>query len=530
MVNFNFGLGGLMGDDKKKDDNANPVDDNATAQDDSTQPDTSQQDTAQQDAVVSADETLTEPVAETSAEESAENSADENPAAPRKAVANFDSTDESTGEVAEETATEETPAKEEGANEPVFDTGETASEETAEANPFATDTPVAEEATTETSGITNQADEESWLNNDDSSEPVSLDAETPAMPTFGQPTDETPAESSEEAVSDEATAETSETADTPAMPDFTPAPAAVEEPTETMEAENTVDENPAKNEENPFPEPAVPVVEGNSTEPTAPASNEPFIPAVPKAQTSILETPAVENKEEAKEESALPEIPTFGQPADETPVKTTDENPAAPRKAVANLAETTETPAPKVPDFLSGANNDTAESSTNDLFATTDEPVAEENPLAPAPMATIGEVEATSPAETLSDEDFGLTETAENDLGVNTSQDDTQGDDDDAQSFAEKMTKNPVATLEEFKKSITKFAEEHNSKIEEYNQQIAELKAKIREEKHILREEQKKSAKILEDLNNLVANFSQTKPIKKKAPKKVNNHKFTAKK
>ena len=527
MVNFNFGLGGLMGgdDDKKDASNTNPVGDNSTTQDDSAQADNS---------AVSADETTTPVVNQDVVAETSETSADENPA-------NLDETTKN--------------SEPEAATEPVFDGGDQAPADdspfvdepvssesadlasSAEETPSETaETPAAENFagnsdTTETAdigGLSTQNEEEAWLNDEAPTEPVTLDAETPAMPTFGQPTDETPAETTEEA-----TTETAEIADTPVMPDFAPAPATeevaetpVEAPAEAVETETAVDENPAKNEANPFPEAAVPAVEENSTEPTAPASTAPFIPAVPKAQTSILETPAEENKEEVKEESALPEIPTFGQPADETPAKTTDENPA-------NLAETTETPAPEVPDFLSGANNDTAESSTDDLFATTDEPVAEENPLAPAPMATIGEVEETSPAETLSDEDFGLTETAENDLGGNTSQDDAQGDDDDdddAQNLAKKMTKNPVATLEELKKGISEFVESHNSKIEEYNQQIAELKAKIREEKHILREEQKKSAKILEDLNNLVANFSQTKTIKKKAPKKVNNHKFTVKK
>ena len=77
----------------------------------------------------------------------------------------------------------------------------------------------------------------------------------------------------------------------------------------------------------------------------------------------------------------------------------------------------------------------------------------------------------------------------------------------------------------ELKNGITQFIETHNSKIAEYNEQIAALKAKIREEKHILKEEQKKSAKILTDLNELVASFSATSSIKKKMNKKATKEK-----
>lgn len=284
-----------------------------------------------------------------------------------------------------------------------------------------------------------------------------------------------------EKVSDENFAEIS--GEPAPLPQFGEAPAAPEskadEPVaEVPVAELSTENPPVSVEKSASIENSTPL----STENTTPEANpfpEAAVPVVEKVKPTTNKIvspiiPEIPRKNEAQTEieidASAPEIPTFGQPEKTEPV--------VEEVVVPNFA--TETP----------ANND------KDLFAPAEE-IPSIDPLAPTAIATIG--------------------------GSGTTQDDDN--DDDEQNSIESA--DPVDTLEKFKNGVTTFVKDHNDKIKEYKKQITDLNKKIREEKNILKNKQQKSAKILEDLNTLVANFSTTSPIKKKVPKKINKEKVS---
>ncbi len=501
MVHFNFGLGGLMiGDDDKKDDSSTSSSANSGDGSSSAMPtDTGEQVTASSDEnsnlgaevspeTPSSSETSGEMVT-TPTEETVETETSETPETPGDAP------------------TEENPA-----TDPVFEekiqTTEVGKGEEVEENEtenFAENV----ENNNSSSGLTTQDSEENWLNTEKTpanEESVNLETETPTMPTFGQPTEDTAEDeqinlgqteevevqdelkevkdesmtevSTEENISNDSVSQENETdASEPEIPTF-------EQPTSSVESESNMpaDESSAKISEpteNPFPEAAVPASQPLDSEKQEPATNEPFIPVVPKAQTEL---PTNENiKTDSVAEQNIPEL-------------------------TENFAETENKD--NSSDFFS--NNPPAETTINNSSddLSTENPITEtdSDPLAPAPTAVIG-------GDLVSDNED--------------KNDDNVSDQDMVEESSSIKTENPVVVLEQFKEKAAGFLEEHNRRIAEYNKKIAELKAKIREEKHILKEEQKKSAKILEELNSLVANFSQTNSIKKKVPKRINKRKFT---
>lgn len=438
MVNFNFGLGGLMGgDDKKdKDNSANSSDGSTGIQDDSSV-------TQNDNQVLSTVEEVSAPIPETTSPD-VENTTEEIPTTASEPV--FD----------EKVETTETDIEPELNNTTSFDETDTKKDS-------ATENTIDETSNTV---LTTQNNEEDWLNKkEDPTEPVSLETETPEIQTFGQPEQpEVTAKETLEPVTDnfaESTPEISE--DISATTDSA---------------------------ENPFPEASTPVIETTPVENVAIA---PLIPKVPKAQTAIPEIPTFDQPEQPEvkaEETPEPVTGNFAESSFEIPKKT----PIVENIQLDNttsIEPTLEVPRTEINETIP------EEDKYNEDFLKTDnDSILEENPLAPAAMATIG--------------------------GSLTRDD---NDDDNEGVVKDLDNTDPVNTLQELKDGITQFVNNHNAKIKEYKDQISELNKKIREEKNILKNKQKKSAKILDDLNTLVANFSETNSIKKKVLKKTNHKK-----
>ncbi len=500
MVNFNFGLGGLVGkndDDKQDEATTASTGDDSSIQDDST---TAQNNSSTQNSETNVQQT------------------------PDESVAAGDSSMDDENSSKEEVQV---------ANEPVFDgnvqTVDSEENQSEESNTEGNTQNFAENLEENTAGgLTTQNNEEEWLNDpNEKTEPVSLETETESMPTLGeatgttennevfetetatQTTPTTVGSENEEANSLESVDENpanlaGDVSNTPEIPTFGNPPTAVDDSTtETNETAENFAEN-SESTKNPFPAGAVPVTnnieEVSSVDSTEDSSlkNQTVLPKIPKNESNSFENSEEEDLTSSTKEnpanlagdvSNTPEIPTFGNPStavDDFTTETTDET-------AGNFAENSESPM--------------SETDNSDLFATSDEPLAED-PLAPAAVGVIG---APEPEEqVIADGSFN---------------DEDNNEKEEINSLENKNPakniESPASILEEYKKRVEKFEEFHNSKIEEYNQKIAEFRAKIREEKKILKEEMKKSEKILGDLNNLVLNFTETKPIKKKVTKKI---------
>jgi len=480
MVNFNFGLGGLGGsdDDKKDDATATTMGDDAT----------------QDDAVVADDNSVV---------------TDENPA---EKVAESDTEEKIT------------------ANEPVFEAEVTTTESddlpfVDEAKPDELIAPkivyenIAESTeSADEPALKTMNQEESWLEDDKKPENTENFAETEEVPEItaieAEVVAETPAESmadlsapvvTEPAVDEvvaEKTAEIPSEVSTETVVEENPFPEAA---TPIIEAESPKEEivETTPQETNLFEEstenPASPeLVERTKEIATEPIVNKPLIPAMPKHEST-------------ETSNEIPEIPTFGTPEK---TETTLETPT--EEIAENPSEEIDLPEfPASPEFIAPAKNP-----TDDLFATTGTDTTEEV----AALDDFAEIDPLAPAATAI-------------IGGSLIADDDDDDDDDATQdvlkesvtevaeIVEKSANNPVETLTELKNGITQFVENHNSKIADYKSQISELNKKIREEKHILKNEQRKSQKILTDLNELVASFSTTTSIKKKIKKKMNKKK-----
>jgi hypothetical protein len=491
MVNFNFGLGGLTGDDNKKDDSTTNTKDDSAIQDDQIQDQTSTSNVSSDSISTEEVKTATEPVFEEKVKTTdVEDSSPFEDSVPKE---------ETPFEITKNPATngDSKGLKSLNKEEEEWLKDEKTKTNDSEEKPLSDENSIIENQATEeeASPVEQSADTSSTETKESINDEVNIPTVDPEVSTTETPSKTTVDTNTEEKTNsivppiperNEATSE-KEPITSPPISDENLTPT----PNTTLPTEN-------KNivaETNPFPEAAVPV--------------ETVIPAPVEPSISVTE-------------NNIPEIPTFGQPESTTIVDATEQ-----KTEISNDNISVPTSLDNSNDLLGGEikNNDT---DSNNLFENTnknelliDEKVLpEEDPLAPGQIATVGGGTAPLSNHENNGKDILSLDSLEDE---NSAGRDQTNDDDDQNSSS--STNDPLNTLQKLKNEITKFVKDHNSKIKGYEDQIGELKKKISNEKHILKEKQQNFAKMLEDLTGLATNFSP-----KEEHKKHHSHKKSEKK